>query len=95
MSHVKKLYRWLTAQPVLWLFLVSFAAVVAMNSAKVGVLLYLLAKLSLCAWLGRWIDTWVFRDARPEDLAGAAQGTAWKRRAWIVCASIIAGAMAP
>lgn len=90
-----RLYRRLTVQPVILLFLVTFGVVVALNPAKVGLVLYALSKLALFAWIGRWVDSWVFVDARPEDLSGPAQGTAWKRRAWIVAASILAGALAP
>lgn len=77
------------------LFVVTFGIVIALNPAKVGLVLYGVSKLALFAQVGRWVDGWVFRDSKPEELIGAAQGTAWKRRAWIVCAAIVAGALLP
>jgi hypothetical protein len=77
------------------LFCLTFAIVIALNPAKVGLVLYGVSKLCLFAQVGLWVDGWVFRNARPEDLTGAAQGTAWKRRAWIVCTAILAGALLP
>jgi hypothetical protein len=90
------LQRWrskLTAQPVLWLFLLTFIVVVALKPAKVGLLLWGICKLAAFAFAGDWCDARIFSDAQPEQLTGIEQGTAWKRKGLIVAAAIIAGAL--
>lgn len=82
--------------PLLLLFVVSFAGVLALNPAKAGLALWGVTKLAMGAYLGYWADRLCFRDAdRPHRLQGIAQGTAWKRRAIIVAAAIVAGAFIP
>lgn len=94
-SFLDRLHHWLTAQPVVWLFLVTFACVVYLNPAKIGLLLWGITKLAAFAYAGDWIDSRVFPSAAPEALTGPAQGTAWKRKGMIVAAAIVAGAMLP
>ncbi len=90
-----RLYRKLTAQPVIWLFLATFAVVAFLNPAKVGLLIWGVAKLSAFAFAGDWIDSRIFPHARPDELTGIEQGTAWKRKGLIVAAAIVAGSMLP
>jgi hypothetical protein len=84
------------ASPLLVLFLVTFAIVALMAPVKVGLTLFGISKLALGAWLGYWVDRLCFREEnRPHRLQGVAQGTAWKRRAIIVAACILAAAFIP
>jgi hypothetical protein len=83
----------LTAQPVLWLFLVTFAVVAIAKPVKIGLLIYGICKLACFAFAGDWSDAKIFADAQPEKLEGIERGTAWKRKGLIVAASIIAGAL--
>lgn len=83
----------LTAQPVLWLFLITFAVVAVAKPVKIGLLVYGICKLACFAFAGDWSDAKIFADAQPENLEGIERGTAWKRKGLIVAASIIAGAL--
>lgn len=85
----------LRATPLLALGLIVFAAVWALNPAKLGLLLWGASRLGLYAYIGYWADRILFPYARPHTLNGIAEGTAWKRRALIVSAAIIAGALLP
>jgi hypothetical protein len=82
--------------PLLVLFLVSFAAVLALNPAKAGLALWGLAKLGMGGYVGYWIDRSVFRaEDRPHRLDDSWRAYAWQRRSWIVAASIVAAALIP
>jgi len=94
-SRIASLYQRATANPVVALAWITFAVVAYINVAKVGVLLWGICKLAAFAHAGNWVDCRRFSDDQPENLAGVEQGTAWKRKAWIICAAIIAGALAP
>lgn len=84
------------AWPLLALFTVSFAVVYHLAPQKVGLTLFGICKLGLGAYIGYWADRFTFRDEdRPHRLEGIAKGTAWKRRAIIVAASILAAALIP
>jgi hypothetical protein len=85
----------LTAQPVIILFIATFACVIFLNPAKIGLLLWGVSKLAAFGFAGDWIDSRIFRGAQPDKLTGIEQGTAWKRKGLIVAASIVAGAMLP
>lgn len=86
----------LRAWPLLALFAVSFAVVYHLAPQKVGLTLFGICKLGLGAYIGYWADRFTFRDEdRPHRLEGIAKGTAWKRRAIIVAASIVAAALIP
>lgn len=95
-SIITRLREWLRCSPLLLLFGFAFAGVLALNPAKAGLALWGLAKLGMGGYVGYWIDRSVFRgDSRPHRLTGVVQGTAWKRRALIVAASILAAALIP
>lgn len=84
----------LTAHPVLWLFLITFAVVAFLNPMKIGLALWGISKLALFAFAGDWVDTRIFGKRRSDE-GGIVEGTEWKRKAWIVSAAIIAGALLP
>lgn len=82
--------------PMLLLFVITFLVVIYLNPAKVGVAWWGVCKLMLSGYAGYWIDRLVFRpEDRPHMVEGIARGTAWKRRALIVAAAIIAGGLIP
>lgn len=81
-------------QPLLLLALITFSVVMYLNVAKFGLAMYGVMKLAIFAYAGDYIDTWIFRRLR-DSQSGVALGTIWKRKAWIISASIIAGALVP
>ncbi|MEF2154667.1 putative holin [Luteimonas sp. FXH3W] len=84
------------AWPLLLVFAITFAVVLTLNPAKAGLAIWGLSKLALGAYVGYWADRLTFRpEDRPHVLQGVERGTAWKRRAWIVSASIVAVALLP
>jgi len=85
----------LRATPLLLLGAVTFAVVLVLNPAKVGLLIWGASRIGLYAYLGYWVDRIIFPYARPHELDGIAEGTAWKRRALIVSAALLAGALLP
>jgi len=85
----------LRATPLLLLGAITFVVVLMMNPAKVGLLIWGASRLGLYAYLGYWVDRIIFPYARPHTLTGVAEGTAWKRRALIIGAAILAGALLP
>lgn len=85
----------LRTSPLLLLGLIAFAFVAWLNPAKLGLMLWGCARLTVYAWIGYWVDRLMFPYARPHELDGIAEGTAWKRRALIVAAAILAGALLP
>lgn len=95
LARVKALWLSLGNNAVPVLAVVTLVAVAALNTAKIGVLLWAVCKLAVFAHAGNWVDRRIFPADQPGDMSGIEQGTAWKRKAWIVCAAIIAGALAP
>lgn len=87
-------WQFLTAQPVIWLFLITFAVVAFLNPVKIGLAFWGIAKLALFAYAGRWLFRQLFREFR-EGEPGIVEGTLWKIECAIVCASILAGALLP
>ncbi|WP_430391088.1 putative holin [Dyella sp. 20L07] len=85
----------LRATPLLIMGAMTFLIVLMLNPAKVGLLIWGASRLGLYAYLGYWVDRIIFPYARPHTLQGVAEGTAWKRRALIVAAAILAGALLP
>jgi hypothetical protein len=85
----------LRATPLLALGLIVFGVVLLMNPMKLGLMLWGAARLGVYAYIGYWADRIIFPYARPHSLTGIAEGTAWKRRALIVAAAILAGALLP
>jgi hypothetical protein len=84
------------ASPLLLVFAATFLAVAAMNPAKAGLALWGVSKIALGGYVGYWADRLCFRpEDRPHRLVGIAQGTAWKRRALIIAAAILAGGLIP
>lgn len=81
--------------PLLVLGLIAFGIVFLLNPAKLGLMLWGCARLAVYAYIGYWVDRALFPYARPHTLDGIAEGTAWKRRALIVSAAILAGALLP
>lgn len=81
----------------LWIiFVVAFWFVLDENEAKAGLTIYGIGKVALGGIVGYVVDLCVFRPGdRPHLLTGIERGTAWKRRAWIVCAALIAMALVP
>lgn len=94
-SILSKIYDKLTAQPVLWLFAITFIAVAFLNPMKIGLLLWGISKLAVFAFAGDWVDSRIFPDDQPDNLEGIAQGTAWKRKSLLIAAAIVAGALLP
>lgn len=94
-AGIASLYQRATAKPVIALAWVTFAIVAVLSPAKIGVLIYGVCKLAVFAHAGNWMDCRIFHGAQPEQLTGVEQGTAWKRKALLVAAAIIAGALAP
>lgn len=86
----------LRAFPLLVVFVITFAIVVWLAPQKAGLALFGISKLAMGAYTGYWIDRLCFRrEDRPHRLEGIAKGTAWKRRAIIIAASIVAAALIP
>jgi len=86
----------LRASPLLLLFLIAIAIVCWLNPAKAGLTVFGIAKIALGAYIGYWSDRLCFRaEDRPHRLEGIAKGTAWKRRAIIIAACVVAAAFIP
>lgn len=82
--------------PLLLVFAATFAIVLLLNPAKAGLAVWGVSKLAMSAYIGYWADRLCFRpEDRPHVLEGVSKGTAWKRRAIIVAAAIVAGALIP
>ncbi len=90
-----KLRTLIAAEPIVVVFLITFAIVAFLNPVKIGLTLWGISKLTLFAWLGNWIDARRFPHAQPEKLTGIEQGTAWKRKAAIMCVAMACGAWMP
>lgn len=60
------------------------------NQVKVGLIAWLVCKLSIAAYLGYWYDRLLHPRSRPGDLKDIERMAAEKRRAFIVCAAILA-----
>jgi len=86
----------LRAWPLLALFLLTFPVVLLLNPAKAGLALFGISKIALGGYLGYLCDRYGFRpEDRPHALEGISKGTAWKRRAIIMAAAIVAAALIP
>lgn len=82
--------------PLLLVFALTFLVVTSINPAKAGLALWGVSKIALCAYVGYWADRLCFRpEDRPHLNVGISRRTAWKRRALIVAAAILAGGMLP
>lgn len=83
------------AHPVGLLFLLTFGVVMFLNPAKFGLFIWGVSKLAAFGALGDWLDGRFFPDHQPDQLKGIEQGAAWKRKALIIAAAIVAGAVLP
>lgn len=84
------------AWPLAAMFLITFAVVLCLAPQKAGLALFGISKIALGGYLGYWVDRLSFRDEdRPHQLEGISKGTAWKRRAHIIAAAVIAAALIP
>jgi len=83
------------AQPIFLLFLATFAFVAFSAPVKIGLALWGISKLALFAFAGAWLCKQLFRSYAPPGDPGIVEGTLWKLKAWIVAASIVAGALLP
>jgi hypothetical protein len=63
------------------------------HRVKVGLLAWLVCKESTLAYLGYWIDRLLHPRSRPGDLRDIERMAAEKRRAFIVCAAMLAGGL--
>ena len=88
-----RFYARLIKQPVLLLFVITFAVVIVLAPVKIGLLAWGICKLAAFAFAGDWVDSRIFPGAKPQALVGVEQGTAWKRKGLIVAAAIVAGAL--
>lgn len=95
LARARALVAWVANKPVPTLAWITFGVVAVLNPAKVGVLLWAICKLAVFAHAGNWADCRIFPNDQPDKLDGIEQGTAWKRKAWLICAAIVAGALAP
>ena len=94
-SRIQSVGKWVGGKPVPTLAWITFGVVVILNPAKSGVLVWGICKLAAFAHAGNWVDCRFFPVDQPEALSGVEQGTAWKRKAWLICSAIIAGALLP
>lgn len=93
LDHSRDLSR---AWPLLAFFILTFAVVVWLAPQRVGLALMGASKTAWFAYMGYWFDRLCFRaEDRPHLQEGIAKGTAWKRRATIVAAAIIASGLNP
>jgi hypothetical protein len=77
----------------LWLIAVPNPLVNNTNAVKVGLIAWLICKESVLAYLGYWIDRLLHPKSRPGSLVDIERMAAEKRRAFIVCAAMLAGGL--
>lgn len=77
----------------LWLIAQPNPLVEHTNSVKVALLAWLVCKESVLAYLGYWIDRLLHPKSRPGALKDIERMAAEKRRAFIVCAAMLAGGL--
>lgn len=95
-SLIAKLQDKLRAWPLLVLFLVCLFVVWLLAPAKLGLVIWGLAKLGMAGYVGYHIDRQIFPYARPHTLQGSIEGGwAQLRRALIVAAAILAAGWLP
>lgn len=95
------MFRWITSRdraelvdmlrmwPTLVIALVTLGIIHAIAPQQTAIIVYKVCSLSLAAYLGYWVDRWVFRESRP----GAVEGTSREIAAELRRAAIIVGAM--
>ncbi|KAB2901264.1 MAG: hypothetical protein F9K31_02445 [Dokdonella sp.] len=77
----------------LWLIATPNPIVDNTNTVKVGLLAWLVCKESVLAYLGYWIDRLLHPRSRPHELKDIERMAAEKRRAFIICAAMLAGGL--
>lgn len=77
----------------LWLIATPNPLVEYTSGVKVGLLAWLVCKESVLAYLGYWIDRLLHPNSRPGDLKDIERMAAEKRRAFIICAAMLAGGL--
>ena len=77
----------------LWLVAMPNPLVMNTNAVKIGLIAWLICKESILAYLGYWIDRLLHPKSRPGDLKDIERMAAEKRRAFIVCAAMLAGGL--
>lgn len=77
----------------LWLIATPNPLVSNTNGLKVGLLAWLVCKESVLAYLGYWVDRLLHPKSRPGDLKDIERMAAEKRRAFIICAAMLAGGL--
>lgn len=77
----------------LWLIAVPNPLIETANAVKIGLIAWLICKESVLAYLGYWIDRLLHPKSRPGDLKDIERMAAEKRRAFIVCAAMLAGGL--
>lgn len=83
----------LLGMATLWLIAQPNPLVEHTNSVKVALLAWLVCKESVLAYLGYWIDRLLHPKSRPGMLKDIERMAAEKRRAFIVCAAMLAGGL--
>jgi len=78
---------------MLWLIATPNPLIRETNAVKVGLIAWLVCKESLLAYLGYWIDRLLHPNSRPGNLRDIERMAAEKRRAFIVCAAMLAGGL--
>lgn len=77
----------------LWLIAIPNPLLEDTNKVKVGLIAWLICKESILAYLGYWIDRLLHPNSRPGNLKDIERMAAEKRRAFIVCAAMLAGGL--
>lgn len=77
----------------LWLIAMPNPLVEYTSGVKVGLLSWLVCKESVLAYLGYWIDRLLHPNSRPSDLKDIERMASEKRRAFIICAAMLAGGL--
>lgn len=77
----------------LWMVAMPNPLVMNTNAVKIGLIAWLICKESILAYLGYWIDRLLHPKSRPGDLKDIERMAAEKRRAFIVCAAMLAGGL--
>lgn len=85
----------LRGYPVLIVVIATCTISVLLNPVKLGVLVWLIAKITTGAYAGYWVDRCLHPSNQPDQLTGIEAGTAWKRQGMIVSACIVCAGLLP
>lgn len=84
-----RLWPWMAACSV---FLLSVGIIAPQ---QLGVLLWIMGKLTLFAVLGYWLHRGIERGSRPHELTGAARDAALMRRVILIAAMLLSAGFNP